>query len=227
MCGRYTYYSSEEIIKEFDLAPSPDLQLALKFPDNFNVSPGNHMPVIIRGKQEHELAFMEWGLTPSWSSKDNMPLKLINARQEGLFEKPMWRSLVKSKRCVVPAKGFYEWKKVADEKIPYYITLKNDDVLSFAGLWDEWTDGKGNKIKTYTIITTEPNREMSNLHNRMPVILNDQGMDIWLSVGELDKHLVEDLTKPLPDYSLKMIRVSKAVNNSRNNGENLIYEFTE
>lgn len=91
MCGRYTYYSSSEIIKLYDLEPSEDLQLALKFPDNYNVSPSSFMPVIIRGKQEHTLELMQWGLIPSWSKEPDKALKLINARQEGLLEKPVWK----------------------------------------------------------------------------------------------------------------------------------------
>lgn len=224
MCGRYTYYSSEEIIKFYDFLPKQVVQeaLALEVRDNFNVAPGMEMPVIVRGEQAHEIEMLIWGLIPSWS-KPGLNLKLINARKEGLFEKPMWKRLVKSQRCIVPARGFYEWKKMGDEKQPMYITPKKGTVLSFAGLWDEWKNDKGQKVKTYTIITTTPNAEMSDIHNRMPVILNREQAEIWLSPIELGQDMVDDLLKPAPDGSLNTTPVSKEVNNTRNNNENLIY----
>lgn len=225
MCGRYTYYSSADLIEEFKLIPKDDPQtkLALDIPDNYNVSPGNEMPVIVRGKQEHQIEFMVWGLVPSWSKEPHTALKLINARKEGLFEKNMWKRLVNSKRCVVPARGFYEWKTVDGKKLPYYITPTRGDVFSFAGLWDEWLDDKGNSLKTYTIVTTTPNKEMSDVHNRMPAILTKDQMDIWLNPVEITQAQVDDILSPSPDGSVKMIQVSTDVNNSRHNSKELIY----
>jgi putative SOS response-associated peptidase YedK len=227
MCGRYTYYSSEEIVKEFDLITKPELQLALNIPDNYNVSPGNSMPIIIRGEQAHELAIMVWGLLPSWSKSEHTALKLINARKEGLFEKPMWKRLVSKRRCIVPARGFYEWKKTDRGKQPYYITPAQGTVFSFAGLWDEWADPKGNKIRSYTIITTTPNNLMSEIHNRMPAILDSQQADIWLSPLELDQDQIDDVLKPAPDSSMQLFKVSSEVNNARNNSEELIYPLSD
>jgi putative SOS response-associated peptidase YedK len=224
MCGRYTYYSSEEVIEEFELLPKSNPQLKLlDIPDNFNVAPGMEMPVIIRGEQEHQPVMMIWGLIPVWNKSEKTSLKLINARKEGLFEKPMWKRLVKSHRCIVPASGFYEWQKAGDEKLPFHITPIKGKFFSFAGLWDEWTNESGSKIKTYTIITTTPNKEMESIHNRMPVILNKEQSDVWLSPIVLDQHQVDDLLKPAPNNSLKLTKVSKEVNNTRNNSEKLIY----
>lgn len=225
MCGRYTYYSSSDIIKEYNLESSEDLQLALQFPDNYNVSPTNQMPVIIRGKQEHIVEFMQWGLIPSWSKLPGTSLKLINARQEGLLEKPMWKSLVKSKRCIVPARGFYEWKTIEGIKYPHYITLKHGEVMSFAGLYDEWRDANGNLLMTYTIITTTPNKEMSEIHNRMPAIFNKKQMDTWLEPIVFNRDQLDELLAPLKDGRLDIVRVSKNVNNARNNSEDLIYKL--
>jgi putative SOS response-associated peptidase YedK len=229
MCGRYTYYSSADLISEFKLIPKDDPQtkLALEVHDNYNVSPGNEMPVIVRGKQEHQIEFMVWGLVPAWSKEPHTALKLINARKEGLFEKPMWKRLVNTKRCVVPARGFYEWKLEDGRKQPYYITPTNGDVFSFAGLWDEWSDGKGNILKTYTIVTTTPNKEMNDIHNRMPAILTQEQMDIWLNPIELTREQVEELLSPSPDGSVQMIAVSTEVNNARNNSKELIYPLED
>lgn len=229
MCGRYTYYSSADLISEFKLIPKDDPQtkLALEVHDNFNVSPGNEMPVIVRGKQEHQIDFMVWGLVPAWSKEPHTALKLINARKEGMFEKPMWKRLVNSKRCIAPARGFYEWKLEDGKKQPYYITPTNGDVFSFAGLWDEWSDGKGNSLKTYTIVTTTPNKEMSDIHNRMPAILTKEQMDIWLNPIELTREQVDDLLTPSPDGSVQMVPVSTEVNNARNNSKELIYPLSD
>lgn len=223
MCGRYTYLSSEEVVKEFNLKPKIDPQLSLlDVPNNYNVAPGMKMPVIVRCEQEHIPELMIWGLIPSWT-KGKSQLKLINARKEGLFEKPMWKRLVKSQRCIVPASGFYEWKKTADGKIPHYITPKQGKYFSFAGLWDEWTGESGKNMKTYTIITTKPNKEMADIHNRMPVILNKHQADIWLAPTDITESQADDLLRPAPDGSLNLEIVSEEVNNVRNNYEKLIY----
>ncbi len=223
MCGRYALYSAAEILKRYDLEPTESLQLALDMPDNYNVSPGAHMPVIVRGTQEHRLEFMVWGLVPSWSKSAQTDLKLINARSENLTEKPMWKRLLKTHRCVVPARGFYEWKTVEGKKQPYYITSKNDSVLSFAGLFDHWQDSEGVEMLSFTIITTQPNKEMSEIHDRMPVILSKQAMELWLSPLELDPDQIHDILKSVPDNSLNLDMVSTKVNYSGHNDKELIY----
>lgn len=229
MCGRYTYYSTEEIVKEFNLLPEPQRQQALDLdiPDNYNVAPGQTMPVLVRGEQAHEIDMMVWGLIPAWAKQEKQSLKLINARKEGLFEKPMWNRLVKAKRCVVPARGFYEWKNIAGSKLPYYITPTSGKVFSFAGLWDEWVNKSGEKIKSYTIITTTPNKEMSEIHNRMPVILKKDVTDIWLSPLELSQDQVDDILTSAPNGSLNIVRVSNEVNSTRHNSKELIYPLTD
>ncbi len=223
MCGRYTYYNSKGIVEEYKLTPKLNPQAALDLKDNYNVAPSQLMPVILRGEQEHVVELMVWGLIPVWSKPGQKALKLINARQEGLTEKPMWKRLVKSHRCIVPARGFYEWQQSEGGKQPYYITLKDSDVMSFAGLWDEWTNESGQKVKTYTIITTSPNEEMSDIHNRMPAILTEEKMQHWLSPVELNEDQLHEILKPLQDGSLELTKVSTEVNSIKNNNEKLIY----
>lgn len=135
----------------------------------------------------------------------------------------MWKRLVNSKRCIVPARGFYEWKVVDGKKQPYYITPTKGDVFSFAGLWDEWSDHNGTSLKTYTIVTTTPNKEMGDIHNRMPAILTQEQMDIWLSPTELTRGQVEDLLSPSPDGTVQMVPAYTEVNNARNNSKELVY----
>ncbi|MFZ1324246.1 MAG: SOS response-associated peptidase [Candidatus Saccharimonadales bacterium] len=227
MCGRYTYLTSEELIHEFDLLPAQANQLnLLAVPDNYNAAPGMQMPVIIRGVQEHVPELMTWGLIPAWT-RGKSQLKLINARKEGLFEKSMWKRLVNTRRCIVPASGFYEWKKTPEGKIPYYITPKDSKIFSFAGLWDEWTNDKGVMMKTYTIITAAPNQEMAAIHDRMPVILSKNQAGIWMSPINLTEAQAEDVLQPAPDGTLRLQRVSTAVNSTRNNYKELIYPLED
>lgn len=228
MCGRYTYYSSADLLEQFKFLfeDASQTELDLDIPDNYNVSPGNEMPVIVRGEQEHTIELMTWGLIPVWSKEPHTKLKLINARKEGLLEKPMWKRLVMSRRCIVPARGFYEWKTVDGRKVPYYITPKEGSVLSFAGLWDEWSDGK-TSIKTYTIITTEPNKEMSEIHNRMPAILNHEQMKLWLGPIDISPSLLDELLSPSPDGTIELKEVSTEVNNAKVNKKELIYPLGE
>lgn len=228
MCGRYTYFSSEEILKEFDfLKPDdPQARLALDLPDNYNVSPGSDMPVIIRGEQAHRIEFMNWGLIPFWSKGKDSPVKLINAKEEALIEKPTWKRLVQKNRCIVPARGFYEWKTIDGKKVPFYITPKNGHIFSFAGLYDEF-DGPNGKEYSYVIITTSPNKEMSDVHTRMPAVLNKQQMDMWLEPGEVTRSQLDDLLGTPPDNTLNVIQVSTMVNNARNNSEDLIYPLDD
>lgn len=227
MCGRYTYYSSEELLKRYELQSSNTLQTALTLPDNYNVAPSALMPFIVRGEQEHRLELGIWGLVPSWIKQPESALKLINARREGLLEKPIWKRLVNSKRCIVPARGFYEWKTDNGKKFPFYITPKLGDVLNFAGLWDDWHDANGSVLISYTIITTTPNKEMSAIHTRMPAILDSTKAERWLEPTALNQDELDDLLAPLPDNSLSIERVSTAVNNTRNNSKDLIYPLSD
>ncbi len=228
MCGRYTYYSSEDILKSYGLFESENSQIKLAFdtPNNFNVSPGQVMPVIVRGEQEHRIEFMEWGLIPFWAKSKDKAMKLINAKEETLLEKPTWKKLVQTRRCVIPARGFYEWKTLDGKKLPYYITPKSG-MFSFAGLYDTYLNDKGADVMTYVIVTTKPNREMSEVHERMPAFLSKQQMDAWLEPGDMTQSQLDDLLSNHADGVLEIIRVSTDVNNARNNNEKLIYPLSD
>jgi putative SOS response-associated peptidase YedK len=225
MCGRYTYYEPAKIIKTYGFIKKDDPQtvLALQETDNYNVTPGSTMPVIVRGKQQHIIERMTWGLLPAWSKEPHTALKLINARKEGLFEKPIWKRLLHSHRCIVPARGFYEWQKQGSAKQPFYCTPTNGEVFSFAGLWDEWQGKDGESIKTYTIITTPANDDMKSIHNRMPAILTSKQVALWLSPLELTYDQINDCIHSPQNGLLHSAPVSNAVNNPRNNAINLLY----
>lgn len=209
-------------MKRYNLATMPK-----NIQDNFNVAPGQVMPVIHtneKGKQVLEM--MKWGLVPFWAKDPKIGYRLINARDDTIFDKPMWRSVIRKKRCLIPADGFYEWrrpKSPKEHKTPFYIHPKQTDLFSFAGVWDTWKDEQGKELRTYSIITTEPNKEMSKIHNRMPVILHKEEESSWLEPSHDKREDVEPLLRPFEDGGLKTYKVSEDVNSPRNNNESLIY----
>lgn len=223
MCGRYTLHQkNEKIAKRFNLAVAPDT-----IHENYNVAPGQMMPVITEDEQGRHLEFMNWGFVPTWAKDPKIGYKLINARSESIFEKPMWRGVIKRKRAIIPADGFYEWKRLDNSKTrkqPFYIHPKQTDLFGFAGIWETWKDASGQELKTYSIITTEPNKEMRAVHDRMPVILQKEDEDSWLSpVHNDDRGVIEALLHPYEDNGLEIYKVSSDVNAVKNNDKKLIY----
>ena len=210
MCGRYALYSTDEEVAEHYDAELPD-----EVPANYNVAPTQTMSVMTQAG----LMMMRWGFIPKWAKDEKIGYKLINTRSESIFEKPLWKSVVRKNRCLIPANGFYEWKKTENGKIPYFIHLKNDQLFSFAGIWETWIH-KGHVWNTYSIITTEPNKDMKDIHDRMPVILTKDEESAWLNAD--DDSLISMLLTPLKDGLLKMHEVSKAVNTIKVNDATLI-----
>lgn len=209
MCGRYVFYDTDELGNRYSI----DIDLDIS--PNYNVAPTQTMPVIT----EDGLQLMRWGLIPVWAKDEKIGYKLINARSESLFEKPMWKGIVKKKRCLIPANGFYEWQKQEDGKHPFYIHPNDEEIFSFAGIWETWShDGKD--WNTYSIITTEPNKEMEKIHNRMPVILHRDDESQWLSAA--DQSEIEALLLPYQDNGLDIFEVSKDVNVVATNNKALI-----
>jgi putative SOS response-associated peptidase YedK len=227
MCGRYTLHKKvDEIAKRYNLATVPE-----DISENYNVAPGQFMPIITEdegGKRHLEL--MKWGLVPFWAKDPKIGYKLINARDDTIFDKPIWRSVILKKRALIPADGFYEWKRPNDpkgRKQPFYIHPKQVDLFSFAGVWETWKDVEGLEWKTYSIITTQPNKEMASVHNRMPVILHPEDESSWLEPSRVTRDSVEPLLRPYEDNGLDVYKVSEDVNTPRNNDEHLIYALSE
>jgi putative SOS response-associated peptidase YedK len=185
MCGRFTLGLTADAIAsafavEVDLALEPRL----------NIAPTQPIATVIQSSQDfyRQLQLMQWGLIPSWAKDTAIGNKLINARSETVMEKPSFRAAFKYRRCLIPADGFYEWKKLERRKQPYY----NHKPFAFAGLWENW-----NNILTCTILTTEANERVQPIHERMPVILHPEDYDRWLDRNQTSSHLVE-LLEPFP-----------------------------
>lgn len=227
MCGRYTLHQkAENIAKRYGVADG-----SANIRENFNVAPGQLMPVITEDDNgKRELQIMKWGFMPVWAKDPNMGYKLINARDDGIFEKPMWRSVILKKRCIIPADGFYEWKKTTIgkkvQKQPFYIHPKQIELFSFAGVWETWKDVEGIEHKTYSIITTEPNKEMASVHTRMPVILHPEDEASWLESAKVTRSDIEPLLRPFEDNGLELYEVSSDVNTTKNNTQELVYPLS-
>ena len=178
-------------------------------------------PVIVRHERV-EAVMMQWGLVPHWAKDIKAVHRPINARAESLAEKPMFRELVRTNRCLVPASGFYEWKKDWQRKIPFYIRVKDDPVFAFAGLYDVWHNPAGVTLQTYTIITTDANELMAPIHNRMPVILKSEDETRWLSKDAFSADETQKILAPFPADRMEAYPVSERVNRTDTDDERLI-----
>lgn len=216
MCGRYTLNKKPvEIAKRYNLATYPS-----NLHQNYNVAPSQIMPVIT--EDEHgtrHLEEMKWGI-PRMFGPD-LVKELINTRADKAFG-DFWKRTVLSNRCLIPATGFYEWKTLKDGKTPYFIHPKDIELYSFAGIWDTWKSKDGQLVRTYSIMTTEPNKEMKTVHDRMPVILHPEDEESWIKSSNDTPESLGKLLFPLEDNSLEIYEVSRDVNNPRNNKVSLL-----
>ncbi len=214
MCGRYSFAIEDALILErFGLRVRTAIYKA-----RYNCAPTQNLAVIANEAPD-ELRFFRWGLIPYWAKDASIGNKLINARAETLVEKPSFKNAFRNRRCLVPATGFFEWKRNA-EKTPYHIMLKNGDPFCFAGLWDKWVTSDGEIIHSFTIITTSPNGLMEQIHDRMPVILPREQEHRWIA-PQPDPSLVE-LLKPFPAGMMKAYPISKLVNSARNDAPHIL-----
>jgi putative SOS response-associated peptidase YedK len=217
MCGRYVLTDTDRLQRRFAVA-----QLPLDLAPQYNIAPGQTQPVVVAGEAGNAVALMRWGLIPAWAKDPKIGYRTINARAEGLADKPSFRTPLRRQRCLVPASGFYEWRKGGATKTPYYIRPKSGELLGFAGLWDRWHDPSGQEIHTYTIVTTAPNELVAPIHNRMPVILPRDAEEAWLDPENHDPGFLTSLLRPYPAEELAAYPVSPAVNAVANTGEELI-----
>lgn len=221
MCGRFVLENIDAVLQRFRIQGPEDLIGNIK--PHYNIAPSHYVYIISRNaKQENMLEMMKWGLVPSWSKDPKMGNRMINARVETVAIKPSFKHILKTNRCLVPCSGFYEWKMIDKRKVPYYIGLKKGKIFCLAGLYDVWKDSDGNDLKTFTIITTQPNNTLKPIHNRMPVILHEELEDQWLSTKTKDFDSIMRLLRPYPDDNMISYVVSSEVNNPENDNPQLI-----
>lgn len=203
MCGRYSFAPDLKIVNQHYDIKVNDGDFSL----NTNCSPSQMLPVLTN-ETPGQLSFFRWGLVPFWAKDTSIGSKLINARAETILEKPSFKFSFKSRRCLVPADSFYEWRAnvTGKKKTPYRIFLKDQLLFSMAGIWDVWKSPSGEKVHTFSIITTSPNEMMAGIHNRMPVILPEKFERYWLEATN-EKDLLE-LFQPFASDKMDYVEAS-------------------
>jgi putative SOS response-associated peptidase YedK len=214
MCGRYRLSRRKQLVEEYfdTVSDEPD------WTPRYNIAPTQPVPVIRQHPKEpvRQLSLMKWGLIPSWSKDSSGAARMINARSETASTKPAFRDALKSRRCLIPADGFYEWKRDGKTKQPFCFEVNQGQLFAFAGLWDRWKDPSGNWINTCSILTTTPNAVTSAVHDRMPVILDPDSYDLWLDPGMTKVEAVSDLLRPCDASRMRSYPVSTRVNHVAN-----------
>jgi putative SOS response-associated peptidase YedK len=197
MCGRYALLNPNQLFDRFGVVNQVDMSLESRD----DIRPSQSAPVV---KMGHHAAMMRWGLIPSWSKDPTIGHKMINARVEGLDQKPSFRKPLRSSRCLVPATGFYEWQATPDGKIKFHFNLVGGEMFGLAGLYDTWSDPiSRERRETFTIITTTPNGVVAPIHDRMPVILREADEEAWLDPEETDSLYLLSLLQPFPEGQLE------------------------
>jgi putative SOS response-associated peptidase YedK len=218
MCGRYRLTKRKQVVEEHFDVPPDDTD---DWVPRYNIAPTQPVPVIRQNPKEprRELSLMRWGLIPLWMKDSSGSARMINARSETAATTPAFRDALKLRRCLIPADGFYEWKRAGKEKQPYCFEVNVGKLFAFAGLWERWKDPSGNWIKTCSILTTMPNAMTSVVHDRMPVILDPDSYDLWIDPGMNDVGALPDILKPFDARLMRSYPVSNRVNNAGNDDE--------
>ena len=219
MCGRFTrskdFFSQHADQRAF--LEQLGLTSADVLPPSYNIAPTQQIAAVRSGDHDrHELVMLRWGLVPGWADDLAIGNRMINARAESVAEKPAFRSAFKKRRCLVLADGFYEWQKTGKAKQPYFIHLKGSKPFCFAGLWERWSKGE-KPVETCTILTTDANKLMAPLHDRMPVIIAPEDYDLWLDVAVQEPERLQPLLRPYPEAEMEAYLVSTLVNSPKNN----------
>ena len=211
MCGRYTLITLADLVNCFPWITTMPEQIAPRY----NIAPSQPI-LIVANDDKFKFDHALWGLIPSWAKDPAIGSRMINARAETLDEKPAFRNALKRRRCLIPADGFYEWRKEkAGGKTPMRIHRRDNKPFAFAGLWELWADDKGNEVRSATIVTTEPNDLVRPIHDRMPAIVDPADYDKWLAAEPLDPADAKPLLKPYPANQLTAEPVSRLVNNPK------------
>ena len=218
MCGRFTLsQSAEAIASVFQLNQVPTIE------PRYNIAPTQPVATVLQtSAHERQFQLLRWGLIPTWAKDATMGSRLINARAETVAEKPSFRSAFRHRRCLVIADGFYEWRRQDGKKQPFYFRMQNQQPFAFAGLWEHWQDPKGEAIDSCTILTTEANELLQQIHERMPVILNPKDYELWLDPTVQKLEQLQQLLQPYSSTAMTSYPVSTKVNKPTNDTPELI-----
>jgi len=211
MCGRFTSLLTPELLAViFDVLPPESTT------QRYNIAPTQQVQIVRESSDGGRyLSFARWGLVPHWADDISIGSKMINARSETVHEKASFKQAIKSRHCIIPASGLYEWSATPNGKIPHYITLSDGQPLPFAGIWETWKSPDGQLLETCSILTTAANSLMSLIHERMPVILHHGEFDQWLDPGDADPQHLQHFYQPYPSELMQLWQVSTLVNSPR------------
>jgi len=224
VCGRYTItVTVEELMARF---MAEDATVPCHRP-RYNVAPMQMVPAVIHDGTRNRLGMLKWGLVPPWAEDERIGARMINARAETLEERPAFRQAFRRKRCILPADGFYEWKRDGKRKRPLRIVLRDGGVFGMAGLYETWTGPDGRKVHTCAVVTTAPNRLMADIHDRMPVILRREDEALWLDRNVQDLERLRPLLQPYPAEEMEAYEVDPRVGNVAFDDPGLIRRLAE
>ncbi len=215
MCGRYRLSRRKQLVEEYFDSVSEEQE---DWNPRYNIAPTQPVAVIRQNPREpvRELSLLRWGLIPSWAKDPALAGGMFNARSETAATKPAFRDAFKFRRCLIPADGFYEWKKTAKGKQSYCFEVNDGQLFAFAGLWDRWRDASGKTVDTCSFLTTIPNALTAPVHDRMPVILDPDAYDQWLDPGMRDVAAASELLKPFDARLMRCYPVSTRINHVAN-----------
>ena len=223
MCGRFTltYQEAQELADQ--LGVPVEALSERDYKRRFNIAPTDQHWIVRQRREEREIMPAKWGLVNSWAKDAKRAAAQINARAETLAKTPAFRDAYQKRRCVVPADGFFEWTGSKDNRRPLWFHRSEGGLILFAGLYESWQKEPGEWQRTFTIITTEANALMEPVHNRMPVILEDQAIDDWL-FPETEASRLRELLRPAPEDMLIATPVSQRVNSVKNDDPECLVE---
>jgi len=218
MCGRFTQYSGPK-----DYARYFGTDWLCEAKPRYNLSPTQPVLAVRTGANgARELAPLRWGLVPSWSKGPDSRYSMINARAETVDSKPAYRNAFKHRRCLIPTEGFYEWKTEASGKTPFLIRRTDGEPFGMAGLWEDWRDAAGEHLESCTIIVTDANALVRELHDRMPVILAREDYEAWLDPDNNDTAGLLKMLRPADPAPWALRQVSRKVNSPKNDSPDLL-----
>jgi len=221
MCGRYAITTAPEAMRRmFGYPEQPN------FPPRYNVAPTQPIPIVRVAEGQRHFALVRWGLLPAWVKDPKAFTLLINGRSDTINDKPAFRNAMKRRRCLIPADGFYEWKRDGAVKRPFYIHRRGGGLVAFAGLWETWVGPNGEEMESAAIVTTDANGVLRPIHDRMPVILPEEAFAEWLDCTNVDAKEASQLLVPAPDDVMEAYEISPAVNRVANDGPEIQQPYT-
>lgn len=214
MCGRYRLSRRKQLVEEYFESASEEEDWSPRY----NIAPTQSVATVRQSGADRVLSSMRWGLVPSWAGDASIGNRLINGRSETVLQKAAFRDSFRMRRCLIPADGFYEWKKSGKERQPFHFSMKDGALFAFAGLWDRWKSSTGEMLESCSILTTAANDLLEGIHDRMPVILPPRHYRTWLTAPSVEAERLADLLVPFDPSFMSRYPVSSLVNKPQNEG---------